>query len=177
MIELVHDERELNAVLSSVIPPGFSKRMRAKVSSQPNGRTNLSDELPGTLSGDRLRVIHRARVEEQIMVWISGDTWIGGQVLAQRLCDTVVDDHLLAFATLFFAQPEAFCDGAALVDELTYLERQQIGDAQGGVNSDGEQEQVPKAPLAAQQVLDLGDFLAVSDRVDEVHSGDLHSIF
>jgi hypothetical protein len=132
-------------------------------------------DLPGLPSLDGLMIIAGLGVEEDEVVWVDGNIWVSSKVFCQHLSDAVIHDYLLPFSSLLFPNPELATRSLLCIKEVVHPQLQQVRNPQRGVNSNGEQEQIAKALLAAQQVLYLSDLSAVADGFDEVHKMGRHN--
>ena len=109
-------------------------------------------------------------VEEKEVLGIAGNIRVGRQVLFQCLTDAVVDRHFVAFAALALPDPEPPPDSLPVVQEIADPQREKVRDAQGGVDTHHEQQEITVATLASEQVFYVGDSFAVAYWFDEIHA-------
>jgi len=64
VVELVHDERQVNPTHTGVITPGLAQAVGAKVTPQPHFLADRSNELPALTAFDRKRIIVVFWIEE-----------------------------------------------------------------------------------------------------------------
>jgi len=130
-----------------MIAPRLAQAVRAVITMQPDLSTNSSDKLPRLPPLDRLSVVVGLGIEEDKMFRGTCDGWMGTQVFGERLADTLVHDHLMTFAPLLLANPEAMPNTLLLVQEIADTQPQHVRDPQRSVDTDHKQQQVAKAPL------------------------------
>ncbi|MGB6422644.1 MAG: hypothetical protein WBF05_12470, partial [Anaerolineales bacterium] len=73
MIELVHDQRQIHILHSSMISPGLPQAMCTKVTSQAHLLANGCYEFPSLTTPDGSGLIIGLRVEKPEVVWITGN--------------------------------------------------------------------------------------------------------
>ena len=108
MIELVHDQRQIHILHSSMISPGLPQAMCTKVTSQAHLLANGCYEFPSLTTPDGSGVIIGLRVEKPEVVWITGNVRISNQIFSDGFTDTFVDENLMMFAPFPLFEPKAF---------------------------------------------------------------------
>lgn len=112
--------------------------------------TNGSNEFPGLAAFDGDGVIVCRRAEEDKVVDVIPNIWKCNQVFFQCLSYAGVDHHFVAFPSLALLDPESSLDSPLLIQKVIDLQLQQIRDAQCGVDSHHEQQQITKTLLSSQ---------------------------
>lgn len=135
-----------------MVAPGFAQRVCPIVAAQAYLLADGGDELPGLDTRDGKGVIVGARVEEDKVRGLVFDLGISRPVFGERFTDTLVDDHVVTFATFLLANAEVFAHFPIVLEEVADAQREQIGDAQCAVDADREEQQIAETPLATQLV-------------------------
>ena len=121
MIELVHDQRQIHALHSSVIAPGLTQAMCAEVTTQPHLFANGRDDLPGLATPDRLQKTVVLSIEEDEVVLVTDNFRVCCNLLIQCILDTVINHDFLTFATLLFFDPKSPLDVLIVIQEMVNL--------------------------------------------------------
>ena len=72
MIELVHDQRQIDALHTSMVAPGFAQTVSAKVPAQAYLPADGGDDFPGLTTSDRMRKTVGFAIEKDEMIFVCG---------------------------------------------------------------------------------------------------------
>ena len=170
VVELVHDQRQVDPVHPGMVAPGLAQAVGAVVAPQAYIAADGGDKQPHLLPRNGLRIVIRPGAEKQEVIEIRFNRRIGLAVQREGLADALVDDHLVALAAFLLFEPEAVAHLAALVDEVADAQVQQVGDPQRRINPHYKQQKIAVTALALEQVFDLRNLVGGADRLDEIHS-------
>ena len=115
MVELVHNQRQIDALHTSMVTPGFSQTVCAEVASQAYLLADSGDDFPGLVSSYRLQKTVGFAIEKDEMVAICDDCWICSKIFFQDFPDTIINYNLLPFSSLLFFNPKAMSDTLLVV--------------------------------------------------------------
>src|SRR5258708_16355519 len=122
-----------------MIAPRLAQGMCSKVTVQANLSANSGNELPGLSTFERLWIVVAFGCEKDEMLRVTDNIGINSQVVCQCFSDAVIDNHFVAFATLFLTQPETRPHPLLVIQKVTDAELEKVGDSQRRVNSDDKQ--------------------------------------
>lgn len=118
MIELVHDQGQVDPLHAGVKSPGFPQGMGAVVSSQSNDIADRNDQLPSLTSFDGFGVSIRLGVEKYEVFGVISNAMIGFQIFIECLPNALVDDNFMTLVAFLLFDPKPLPDPFVFVDEM-----------------------------------------------------------
>src|SRR5688572_26613939 len=96
--------------------------------------------------------------EEHVVIWIFGNRRISGQEFFEGVADAGIEDDHIPLVAFFFADFKMSSQVAIVIQKIPDLELEEIGDAEGGVDSGDEEQEVTVTLRAFELILNLGNF-------------------
>lgn len=174
MVQFVLDDFEGNVVHPGLVTPSLAEGMISKVPFESDFFAKFRQQEPRSLPSDAFGAERESLLLEEYEIFrISRNLRIFRRIFPKSGTDFGRNGDPRTFSRLRFLRIEEFPRNSVALEQVLDPQPEEIGNAEGGIDSEFEEKEVADVSVGFENVLDLRNFPDFTNRLYEVHTLDL----
>lgn len=174
MVQFVLDDFQRNIVHSGLVAPSLAESMVSEIPFETDFFAKFRQQEPRRFPPDAFGTQRKGLLLEEYEVFrISRNLRIFHRVFPESGSDFGRNGDPRAFSRLRLPRVEEFPRNAIVLEQIPDPQPEEVGNAEGGIDSQFEEKEVADVSVGFENVLDLRNFPDFTNRLYEVHTLDL----